>query len=127
MGLEEKRTIQKVKTQYIPDFEGRIKEACGFPVALEVDWESYGDNKALIEETESAFFCAFVALKELCKDDLGKELSKAAVKKVRIVNVGEGEFSSCFEDGVVTIKLPKGGAASVGYSPRVEEVIGAGL
>lgn len=128
MGLTEKRVIQKVKEQFIPDFRGRIEADCGFSVELDLDWESFGENAAHLEASESAFFCALSALKDICRDDLGRDLASKSVKKIVVHNAGESGDSACtFADGTVQLTLPRGGAASIGYSPRVAQAIGDGL
>jgi hypothetical protein len=124
MGLEEKRAMAKVKSQFIPDFEGRIQEVTGFPVKLDLDWDSFGEDKALLEASESGFFTVMTALKSVCADDLGRDLAKQAIREVRLAN---GPFSASLGDGVVCVHLPNGGGASVGFSPQLAAAIGDGL
>lgn len=124
MSLESKRAAAKVKSQYIPDFEQRIQEACGFPVKLDVDWESYEDRPALMEGTQSAFMTVLAALKDICKDSLGRDLAQAAITSALVANTGKGEFSADLADGVMIARFPDGGSASIGYTSRLVAAVG---
>lgn len=124
MGLEEKRAMAKVKSQYIPDFEGRIQEVTSFPVKLDLDWDSYGEDKSNLEGSESGFYTIMMALKSICADSLGKDLAKDAIKEVRLAN---GPFAVQMGDGCVNVHLPNGGAASVSYSSQLAAAIGESL
>jgi hypothetical protein len=127
-GLEEKRLIEQAKTTHIPSYEKKMAETCGFNVKVDVDWNTFETDKKALEGLASGLHTGWVALKEICKDDIGKDAAKAKIKSFRLVNAKtKAEMSLRFDDGVITAALAEGGAASVGHSLTLARTISAGL
>lgn len=109
MGLAERRGVKNFQDNRYPDLKQQIDQAAGFPVDVEVHWDSLGeeDYAHMYEEgfTKVYFKPLIEALKEITVDDLGKEALKDGLKKVIIKNTGSYDFSF------------KGGALTIDYNP----------
>ncbi|HRP31956.1 MAG TPA: hypothetical protein PKV73_08695 [Agriterribacter sp.] len=110
MGLNEKRAIKAFQENTFPKLVKKINEAAGFPVELDVQWDTLAvaDNAHLYDEgfTKVYFTPVINAFKDITTDDLGKDGLKETLKKVVIKNEG-GYYSPgsaiSFEGGVLTI------------------------
>lgn len=110
MGLTEKRGI---KTFQDTKYAGLVKEintAAGFPVELDVHWDTLAtaDYAHLYDEgfTKVYFTPVINAFKAITTDELGKEGLKETVKKIVIKNEGDnysGSAAYSYSDGVLTI------------------------
>ncbi len=90
MGLAEKRAINDLTTTKFPQWQKQVQEAAGFPLTLEVKWDTLAvDGYAHIyNEWETVFITPLVAtLRSICGDQMGKDALKAKFNKVVIQNV----------------------------------------
>jgi hypothetical protein len=107
MGLAERRATKEFQDNHLPALQKEIEQAAGFPLTVDVKWESLAtpDQAHLYEECwEKVYFTPLLkALRALGRDDMGKEALKG-VKKVVIENEREifsGESWARFDQGVL--------------------------
>jgi len=109
MGLAEKRAAKTFQETTFVNKKKAIDDAAGFGVTLEVDWESLAvaDYAHMYEDAFSKVYFEPVAraFQEICKDDMGKEALKGALKKVVFCNKSDahGANAISFADGVLKI------------------------
>lgn len=107
MGLAERRAIKNFQDNHFPKLKEAVHGAAGFPVEIDVDWESLAvaDSSQHYDEafTKVYFEPLTAALKNITIDDLGREALKAGLKKVKIKD--EGSSWPSFEAGVLTLKF----------------------
>lgn len=81
MGLADRQAIAAFKEKKFNEQLGKLKAAVGADIAIEVDETDF--TKAAIESLPNALFDRLRDdLKKICKDDLGKQAVRDAVKKV---------------------------------------------
>ena len=110
MGLKERRALADFQTNKYPEIERSIREAAGFDVAIEVDWDSLaleGSAHLYDECFPEIYFKPLVeAFKSITSDDMGREALKASLKKIQIKNRSEifsyGRMAT-FADGLLTL------------------------
>lgn len=110
MGLDEKRGIENFKKDQYPTFKKKIEEAAGFPVDVEVQWETLevvGKASKYSERYKKLFFEPVInGLKKVTEDDLGKTGLKEKLKKIVIAGslmVGvPWKFS--FQEGILSVR-----------------------
>ena len=111
MGLAARRLASEFQTKFFPALKEKIDAAAGFPVEMEVRWDTIinSDERFLhqwLEGWPKIYFEPIVAgLKRICVDDMGKEALRGALKKVVVQNTKDS-FSSdwaSFESGVLVL------------------------
>ena len=106
MGLAEKRKIKEFQDTYFEKMKKDIDTAAGFPVNMEVRWDTLareGYENLIIEGTKKIYFETLKNMfRDLCQDDLGREAVQGALKKI-IVDGSQGSSAgSCkFESGTL--------------------------
>ncbi len=85
MTLDDRRFLESLKTEKLPDVEKKIEEAVGGKVAVEVDWKSFSTRESLnmLEYTLKELPAAF---KETAHDEIGKKALQSQIAKVNIAN-----------------------------------------
>ncbi len=105
MGLQEDREIKSAQEKWLPSRQKELKELCGGEIPYEIDWKSFdGDVKGLqwLENNGPAIVAR--GFRIVCKDDLGKEAVRKAVKKVVLKNVADPKDKKmAFEKGILTL------------------------
>lgn len=103
MGLAERRKIKELQEATLPGRVREIEEICGAPIPYEVDWESLADDAEGLNFLDNLSCHRLnMALRVICKDDLGKEAVREGLKKVKLKNVKDkGQMSMTFEGGVL--------------------------
>lgn len=88
--LETKRMQENIKEKITKD-KAKFKELCGYDVDVDVDWTSFGHNKAALEGLWSNLGVERMvdSFKGVCTDKTGKDAVKSKVKKLRAVNVAD--------------------------------------
>jgi len=104
MGLAEKRAMEKAK-EWLPGREAELKEICGGTLPYEVDWKTFETDAKAIEWLEfNGPQQVGAALRGICRDEVGKQAVREAVKKVVLRNAAEAEAKAlAFEGGVLTL------------------------
>ncbi len=107
MGLAERRAIKNFQDNHFPKQKEAVQAAAGFPVDIDVDWDSLtvADSSHLYDEAfpKVYFEPLTAALKNITIDDLGRDALKAGLKKIKIKD--EGSSWPSFEAGVLTLKF----------------------
>jgi hypothetical protein len=110
MTLAERRVVHDFETGQFAAYKTRVEEAVGFPVPVEVLWETLatpGDWRLYAESWPQIYFEPLIAgLQVVCRDEMGREAIKSGLKKIIIQNVKGCTYGDCwssFADGVLTL------------------------
>jgi hypothetical protein len=105
MGLQERRIIQMLKEQVLPERSREIAEICGVTIPYEVDWASLDqDAQALNLLDNTACHRLNMALRMICQDEMGREAVREGLRCVRLRNVAEpAQRHIGFEGGVLDL------------------------
>lgn len=102
MGLAEKRKVKELQETVLPGRVKEIEEICGKGIPYDIDWAS------LAEDLEGLNFVDNIschrlnmALRDICKDDLGKEAVRDGLKSVKLTNVKDKAAKKLAFDGGV--------------------------
>jgi len=89
MGLAERREVKKHQEETVPTLEQELEEICGVRIPYEVDWDSFARDGASLGwvGTTSGFQNINDGLREVCRDDLGKEAVRESIKRIAIENI----------------------------------------
>ena len=111
MSLAEKRAMKEFQENSYPDLEKKIKDAAGYDLEIEVNWDTLGKYSADDNTDYSKFYNddlpkiyfepVALALADIAQDDMGKEALKEAVNKLVITNTYQ-VTGATLEDGVLT-------------------------
>lgn len=98
MGLAERRAVTDFETNHYPQLKKLIDEAAGFPVTIEVRWDTLSAQAKYVKSWNACwpkiYFAPIVeAFKKVCADDMGKEALKATLKKI-VVQDTKSSYSS---------------------------------
>jgi hypothetical protein len=107
MGLEERRMIKELQEVTLPGRVKEIEEICGAPIPYEVDWTSLADDKAGLNFLDNLSCHRLnMALRTICRDEMGKEAVRDGLKKVKLVNVKSNDDKKLtFEGGVLEMHV----------------------
>ncbi len=90
MGLQERRKIQELSQEVLPQRSQEIADICGTAVPYEVDWASLEhDAQALNFLDNTACHRLNMALRMICIDDLGRQAVAGGLRLVRLRNVAD--------------------------------------
>jgi hypothetical protein len=110
MGLLEKRALLAFQENEYKTLISEINSLAGYPIEIEVDWESLGEEDythMYAEGFTKVYFTPIIeAFKEITIDDLGKEALKDTLKKIVIKNENDtssASYAYTFNEGVLTI------------------------
>jgi hypothetical protein len=109
MGLAERRAVEEFKTTLFPGLNAKIDQAAGFSVPLDVAWETLAaDGYGHIYNdsfTRIYFEPPTAAFSSICRDQMGKDALKSALKSVVFCNRGSNFSGSgfTFEGGILTL------------------------
>ena len=96
MGLAERRASKEFQDKQFPELRNEIHKVAGFPVPVEVAWEQLsveGQTDYYKEAWTEIFFKPVIeALRQITRDDMGKEALKGGLKKVEFRN-SQGTYS----------------------------------
>ncbi len=110
MGMVERRAVAEFQERYYPALLKKVHAAAGYPVPVEVKW----DTLALDKESDKynthwpdMYFEPLVAgLGRINKDDMGRAAIKAGIKKIVIQNEANNKNPdrwAVLKDGVLTL------------------------
>jgi hypothetical protein len=110
LTLAERRIVSEFETGPYPALKTRVEEAAGFPVPMEVHWDTLavpGESRLYAESWPSVYFEPLIAgLAAVCRDEMGREALKGALKKIVIQNTKSCVYGDCWAtlaDGVLTL------------------------
>lgn len=103
MGLNERRKIKELQDSVFPGRVKEIEEICGAPIPYEVDWDSFAtDLEGLNFLDNGSCHRLNMALRTICRDDLGKEAVRDGLKLIKLRNVASAaEMKIGYADGVL--------------------------
>lgn len=130
MGLQERRMIEALKTQTLPERSREIEEICGRAIAYEVDWASLEhDAQALNFLDNLSCHRLNMALRTICIDDMGREAVREGLKLVRLRNVAEAaQRHLSFKAGVLDMHCAYAlGAQGMHSDSAIRETLMAAL
>jgi len=110
MGMVERRAVAEFQERYYPALLKKVHAAAGYPVPVEVKW----DTLALDKESDKynthwpdMYFEPLVAgLGRINKDDMGRAAIKEGIKKIVIQNesnIKNADRWAVLKDGVLTL------------------------
>src|SRR3954451_12833636 len=100
MGLNERRKIKELQDVTFPGRVKEIEEICGQPIPYDVDWESLADDaEALAFIDNISCHRPNMALRVICKDDMGKQAVRDGLKKIKLRNVKDKPAMKMTFDG----------------------------
>lgn len=110
MGLAERRAAKEFQDKHFPELQSEIRTLAGFEVPIEVNWDQLAKEGSMSYYTEAwteIFFKPVIeALRQIGRDDMGKEALKSGVKKIELRNAS-GSYSPhsaiSFSNGVIAI------------------------
>ena len=110
MTLAERRVVKEFERDHLPALKTRVEEAAGFPVPLEVQWDTLavpGESRLYAECWPLVYFEPLTAgLATICRDEMGRQSVKSGLKKIVILNTSGCVYGDCWahlEDGVLTL------------------------
>jgi hypothetical protein len=96
MGLAERRATKEFQDKQFPELSQEIQKLAGFPVPIEVTWEQLAvDGRADTYKeawTEIYFKPVIEALRQIGRDQMGKDAIKGGLKKIELRN-SKGSYS----------------------------------
>jgi len=109
MGVEAKRQMKHFQDEVLPRELARFKASCGYEVAVDVDWESFGNdaerirglssNRGFGSELNEGFH-------HVCKDQIGKDGVQKQIKRISIKNIADkANKKMVLEAGVFRLEL----------------------
>ena len=110
MGLAERRASKEFQDKHFPELRNEIHKLAGFPVPLEVSWDQLaveGQTDYYKEAWTEIFFKPVIeALRQIGRDEMGREALKGGLKKVEFRN-SSGAYSPSsaitFQNGQLVI------------------------
>jgi hypothetical protein len=110
MGLAERRMIKDFQDKQLAKFEGEIHKLAGSAVPLEISWDQLMEEGSLsyCEEAwiEIFFKPTIDGLRQIGRDEMGKEAIKAGLKKIEFRNskdTSNPDSAISFTAGTLTI------------------------
>jgi len=90
MGLAERRASKEFQDNIFPGLKDEILEAAGYKLAIEVNWDQLaveGQNGYYKEAWTEIFFKPIIeGLRQITRDEMGKEALKGGLKKIEFRN-----------------------------------------
>jgi hypothetical protein len=90
MGLAERRATKDFQDKQFPELQKELQKEAGFPVPIEVAWEQLaveGQHELYKEAWTEIFFKPVIeALRQIGRDEMGKDALKASLKKIEFRN-----------------------------------------
>lgn len=103
MGLEERRKVKELQEVTFPGRVKEIEEICGKAIQYEVDWPSIADDAEALNFIDNLSCHRLnMALRVICKDDMGKEAVRDGLKLIKLKNVKDkAAMKLAFENGTL--------------------------
>jgi hypothetical protein len=110
MGLTERRATKEFQDKQLPALQAEIHKVAGFAVPIEISWDQLaveGQSSYYTDAWIEVFFKPVIeALRQIARDDMGKEAVKAGLKKIEFRNSKDTANASnaiSFDHGVLAI------------------------
>jgi hypothetical protein len=124
MGLAQRRLAEQIKTEQYPPFLADIQAAAGKPIPVEIDWVSFSsyDNYPLTRMADNVFEPLLTAVKDICRDDMGRMAFQENVDSIRVKNTNVDKETSLLLDNRVldlVVQLADGGGTYMSYGSQL--------
>jgi hypothetical protein len=100
MTLAQRRILKDFEDNAFPALKTRVEEAAGFAVPIEVQWDTLAvpnEERLYDESWRQIYFEPLIAgLKEVGRDQMGKDALKSGVQKIVIQNVKGCLYGDCW-------------------------------
>ncbi len=109
MTLAERRVVHDFETNQFPGLRDGVQEAAGFPVEIEVQWDTLAvpnESRLYAECWPPVYFEPLIEGLKAVAVDMGREALKAALKKIVVRNTSGCVYGDCwatFADGTLTL------------------------
>jgi hypothetical protein len=130
MGLPERRKIKELQEATFPERVKEIEQICGKPIPYDVDWESLAnDLEGLSYIDNISCHRLNMALRVICRDDMGKGAVRERLNVVKLKNVKDQAAKKIsFSDGILEMHCPYAQGASAMFSDgEIRQVLEQGL
>ncbi len=103
MGLNERRMIKELQDVTFPERVKEIEEICGKAIPYDVDWESLADDAPGLNFIDNLSCHRLnMALRVICRDEMGKEAIRDSLNLIKLVNVtNTSDMKMTFDGGVL--------------------------
>ncbi len=103
MGLNERRMIKELRDVTFPERVKEIEEICGKAIPYDVDWESLSDDAPGLNFIDNLSCHRLnMALRVICRDEMGKETIRDSLNLIKLANVKEvSDMKMTFDRGVL--------------------------
>ncbi|MDX2282286.1 MAG: hypothetical protein NW218_22035 [Saprospiraceae bacterium] len=93
MGLQEKRLAKNIQDNVLPGFLEAVKTITGFEPKLDINWDSFiaYDEYPLSRLEGDIFPSLLEVFQSICRDEMGREALKSALKSIRLENTDDEE------------------------------------
>lgn len=92
MGLAEKRTAEAIKTEKLPVFLEKLKEASGYDITVNIHWDTFtAFDQYPLSRLERLMDSVLGFVKSICADAMGKEALQDAMQTVELINTDKNE------------------------------------
>lgn len=110
MGLNERRKIKELQDTTLPGRVKEIEEICGKAIPYEVEWESLADDAEGLNFLDNISCHRLnMALRVICRDDMGKEAVRDGLKLIKLKNVKDkAAMKITFDGGVLEMHCAYG-------------------
>lgn len=111
MNLFQKQRVEEIQRGKLADAQDALNRASGMSIPLELDFDSLcgianeADQRKGLDFAHMAFEPAVEAVKQVCRDAVGKEAVARGLKGIRIVNDASSGKSVGIYDGVLLVKV----------------------
>jgi hypothetical protein len=100
VNLAERRIVHDFETNLFPGLKERVEKAAGFPIPLEVSWETLavaGESRLYAECWSAIYFEPLIgALGYIGRDEMGHRALQSGLKKVVLQNVKGCVYGDCW-------------------------------
>lgn len=92
MGLAEKRTAEAIKTEKLPVFLEKLKEASGYDITVDIQWETFtAYDQYPLSRLERLLDSVLGFVKSIGVDAMGKEALQEAMHTIQLTNSDKNE------------------------------------
>ena len=130
MGLDERRKIKELQEVTLPARSVEIQEICGKPIAYDVDWDSMADDPVALNFLDNLSCHRLnMALRMICRDDLGKQSVRDSLKSVKLKNIKDKATKQInFQGGILEMRCAYAMGVDGAFSDgEIREILEKGL
>ncbi len=117
--------IAKLRDETVPDYQKQLKEITGSKIEYDVDWDSFADSSAAMENIEDKGLKVLNDIfQEITSDKIGKDAVAESIQKIHLSHGDDANISSfTLNDGVLNMPWDWKGWAGSFFPDSVREKI----